>query len=144
MVHILFYIFEALKKIISILFLAVYVLSATEAHQLLKLPFIFQHYSDHRQGNSSITFMQFLDMHYMHGSPKDKDYQDDMKLPFKSMDNCTAAFSPAFVPTANPVSEIKIVELTKVKGTLLKPNFIPSAYLSSIWQPPRSCKVISI
>jgi hypothetical protein len=139
-----FFIFDALKKIVAILFLTVYVLSATEAHQLLKLPFIFQHFSDHRQGNSHITFMQFLDMHYMHGSPKDKDYQDDMKLPFKSADNCTAALSPAFVPTVNLISEIKIVELPKIKGTLRKSDFIPSAYLSSIWQPPKSCKVISI
>lgn len=114
-------------------------LSATEIHQLLKLPYIFQHFSTHQQANNKITFLQFLNMHYMHGSPKDKDYKDDMRLPFKTADNCTAALSPAFVPIVNPGFEIKTMELPPLKIIAGKEDFVLSAYLSSIWQPPKSC-----
>lgn len=114
-------------------------LSATEVHQLLKLPYIFQHFSTHQQANNNITFLQFLDMHYMHGSPKDNDYKDDMRLPFKSADNCTAALSPAFVPMVNQGFSIKTMELPKLEKTAGKADFVLFAYLSSIWQPPKSC-----
>ena len=31
--------------------------------------------------------MDFILLHYLNGSAKDKDYQEDMKLPFKTQDN---------------------------------------------------------
>ena len=126
------------KRLIAIGFLCMFLLSTTEAHQLLKIPYIFQHFSTHQKENSSITFLQFLDMHYMHGSPRDKDYQDDMKLPFKTADKCVVVLSPAFVPIVQTVSKIKPVELPKFEMGVYQDNFIPSTYLSSIWQPPKA------
>ena len=78
-------------------------------------------------------------MHYMHGSPKDKDYKDDMKLPFKSVDNCFTSLFPAFFPATGIASEAKPIMLVAHKISIFKDGFILSAYLSSIWQPPKSC-----
>jgi hypothetical protein len=114
-------------------------LSATEAYQLLKLPYIFQHYSVHRHENKKLTFLQFLDMHYMHGCPKDKDYKEDMKLPFKTHVKYAVTPSIAYFAITNPGSQVKAIELPRLKVILHNENFIPWAYLSTIWQPPKSC-----
>ncbi len=73
-----------MKKIIAISFLLVYLFSTTEAKQLLKLPLVFQHFKEHQKENKTISFLHFLKIHYLQGSPRDKDYNRDMQLPFKT------------------------------------------------------------
>ena len=123
----------------AILFLTVYLLSTTELHQLLKLPMVFEHFYDHQKENKEISFLQFLDMHYMHGSPNDKDINEDMKLPFKAADNCSENVSPVQVPQFAHVLAIPVISVTVKKGCISKIQFISTSYLSGIWQPPKSC-----
>ena len=59
---------------------------------------MFQHYAEHQVEDKSISFIDFLDIHYMHGSPKDDDYDRDMQLPFKSSADCISNISFASVP----------------------------------------------
>ncbi len=132
-------IFALLKKITSIFFLTLYLFSTTEANELLKLPVIFQHYAEHQQEDKSISFLQFLDIHYMHGSPKDKDYERDMQLPFKTPTQCISSIVPEFVPLMPEISIDKPIELSENKKSFPKTQFILSSYLSNIWQPPKSC-----
>ncbi|MEO5685069.1 MAG: hypothetical protein ABIQ88_20665 [Chitinophagaceae bacterium] len=126
-----------MKKLISIFFLTLYLLSTTEFHQLLKLPVVFQHFEEHKAENSRITFLQFLDIHYMHGSPIDNDYDRDMQLPFKNGVDCISAVLPAFVPLYNQHSIPEPIAIPVKKIFVLKNQFLSSSYLSRIWQPPR-------
>jgi hypothetical protein len=126
-----------LKKYISILFLSLYLFSTTEAIELLKLPVIFQHFAAHKLEDKNITFFAFLDMHYMHGSPKDKDYDEDMKLPFKTSYDCISAVSLAIVPQIINLSFTKPVTIIEKKNYIILNQCISSAYLANIWQPPR-------
>ncbi|ASU35326.1 hypothetical protein [Mucilaginibacter xinganensis] len=128
-----------MKKLVAILFLTLYMLSATEAHQLLKLPAVFKHYAEHQKENKHISFLKFLNMHYMHGSPKDKDYRKDMELPFKSADNCSASLSPTFINVVTQVFISKVIDIPVSTTNTHREDFIPSAYISNIWQPPKSC-----
>ncbi|WP_295801678.1 hypothetical protein [Mucilaginibacter sp.] len=128
-----------MKKFTAILLLTVYLFSTTELHQLLKLPVVFEHFAEHQQKNKNISFLQFLDMHYMHGSPKDKDYGDDMKLPFKTADNCVSMASPVVIPCLLNVFESHIVNIPVKEMHIPKDELIPSSYLSRVWQPPKSC-----
>ena len=72
--------YEKLKNLIAIFLLVTYLFSATELHQVLKLPVIFQHFAEHKKQNKQLTLLEFLDIHYMHGSPMDA----DCKLPYTS------------------------------------------------------------
>lgn len=126
-----------LKKLTAIFFFAAYLLSATEAHQLLKLPVVFQHFAEHQQENRNISFLQFLDMHYMHGSPMDKDHDRDMQLPFKATGDCIA-MATAFVPLTTQISIAKPVETISQTNCIIQHQCLLPAYLSSIWQPPKS------
>lgn len=128
-----------MKKIAAILFLAGYLFSATEAYQLLKLPVIFQHYAEHTEEDKSISFLQFLAMHYLHGSPKDKDYDRDMQLPFKTPVDFSYPITTASVPVILQFSIPEPIEISQSKKAIPQGRFIFSSYLSAIWQPPKFC-----
>jgi len=128
-----------LKKFTAILLITAYLFSTTELHQLLKLPMVFEHFSHHRKENRNISFLQFLDMHYMHGSPKDKDYSEDMKLPFKTADNCISSVSPVVVPSLATTLQNPIIYIPEKEMHIPRNELIPSSFLSRVWQPPKSC-----
>jgi len=128
-----------LKKLTAILLLVAYLFSTTELHQLLKLPIVFQHYKEHKAWNSGISFLDFLDMHYMHGSPQYADYDQDMQLPFKSLDKCLTTTIPVIVPQNIKIAVHQPVKIKTQRLIVPSDDFIPSMYLSRIWQPPKAC-----
>ncbi|MGV3530022.1 MAG: hypothetical protein ACO1OO_14060 [Flavisolibacter sp.] len=126
-----------MKKGIAIFFFAVYLLSTTQFSEVLKLPVLIEHFVEHRTDNSELSFLRFLSIHYLHGTPKDADFDRDMQLPFKdiSESSFTAATytapAPIFINVKKPV--YKPGEENLFAGTA---NY-SYQYLSSIWQPPR-------
>ncbi|MFD0750915.1 hypothetical protein ACFQZS_12240 [Mucilaginibacter calamicampi] len=128
-----------MKKFTVILILTAYLFSTTELHQLLKLPVVFEHYYEHKQLNRDISFLGFLDMHYLHGSPLSNDYAEDMQLPFKTIDKCVSTTIPVIVPQHINIPLHLPVQIKKVQRFIMKDEFIPSSYLSTIWQPPKFC-----
>ena len=77
-------------------------------------------------------------MHYAMGDVKDADYDKDVKLPFKSHDNCVTSFINVYLPTQKVVI-IKPLEFIENKYFKPQDNLLPSSFLSNIWQPPRNC-----
>lgn len=75
-----------MKKIIAILFLSVYLLAVTRLNELLKLSVLVEHFNETEKNGSTVTFFQFLKMHYLTDDLNDKDNDRDMQLPFKSND----------------------------------------------------------
>lgn len=126
-----------LKRIISILLLSIYLISITELSQLIKLPVLVEHYIEHKEKDSGLSLWQFLCMHYAHGDVKDADYDKDMKLPFKSHDGCINAITVAFIPQNHAHLFIKPVFTNANTYSVYTEKFLTSAYLSSIWQPPK-------
>lgn len=114
-------------------------LATTEAHQLLKLPVVFQHFVEHQQEDNSISFLQFLDIHYLHGSPKDADYDRDMQLPFKKSADCVSVMVSAAVAEQLVMTLEYPVFFVKQDKIELDHNKPLSSCLSNIWQPPKYC-----
>ena len=128
-----------MKKASAILFLTIYLSSTVAAQQLVKLPVVFQHYKEHKQWDNKIGFFQFLAIHYLHGSPKDADYDRDMQLPFKTSGDYVSTIAIAFVSLIVPVSiNAKPVEIILDNNYIVKDQFVFSSYLANIWQPPRT------
>ena len=100
---------------------------------------VFQHYIEHKQEDKNISMLAFLHMHYLCGSPKDKDYERDMQLPFKAPSVCVASVMADFVPVTFQLSLLKPVEIDQKKLYGYFITSIPSSGIASIWQPPRSC-----
>ncbi|MEC4004346.1 hypothetical protein OX283_006740 [Flavobacterium sp. SUN052] len=126
-----------MRKFIALAFLSIYLFSATELHQFLKLPVLVEHFSEHKQKDQSITLWKFLCMHYANGNVKDADYDKDSKLPFKTHDNCNSTNHVTILPEQrfcfNAIlipSEIPILNNHY-------PQFSNTTFLKSIWQPPK-------
>ncbi|MES2519798.1 MAG: hypothetical protein V4585_16905 [Bacteroidota bacterium] len=129
-----------MKKIIAISLVLFYQMATTELYQLLKLPFLIEHFMEHSQQNKDITFFDFIYLHYTEADDKDGDYEKDMKLPFKTHNSSVSTNIVAFVE--NTIVNIKLnfkpifVELKSL--IICKKVFFASSYLSNIWQPPKS------
>ena len=70
------------KIILSILSLA-FLISATELHELFRLPQLFAHFKDHCQEDPSMDLGQYIQLHYISTHPNDQDEEEDSELPFK-------------------------------------------------------------
>ena len=128
-----------MKRVVSILFLSIYLLATTELIQFLKVPALIEHFIEHKENDNSVTFWKFLYMHYANGNVKDADYDKDMKLPFKAHDNCNTSLV-LIVPNINH----SFIHITYVATFIRKnqlsaynPTFLGSDYLNTIWQPPK-------
>lgn len=133
------FLYLPVKKTSAILFLSIYLLSTTAAKQLMKLPVMFQHFSEHQQTNNPVSFTSFLATHYLHSSPKDKDYERDQQLPFKTAGDCISCIAIAFVSLITPITISKPAEIQGKKNFIVLNQVITSSYLASIWQPPKNC-----
>lgn len=131
--------FAILKRFIAILFLTIFIFSSTEAHQLLRIPYVFTHFAEHQRQNTHLSFVAFLDLHYMHGSPKDRDYDEDMKLPFKTADKCQAGQPTIFLLPVLFTKVIKPLEIRTEVNNIYNDCFFDSGYHSGVWQPPKFC-----
>ena len=125
-----------LKRIAAILFLFMYLFTATEFRQFFKLNSFVAHYHEHKAEDPTINFLEFLDIHYGHGNVVDDDYAKDMKLPFKTTasDFSTVQIAHSFNLS---FSTVKIANYKDSPESSIKEVFLTPSYLSSIWQPPR-------
>ena len=73
-----------MKKKAAYIFLAIYLLGATELSQLLKMPLLLQHYIEHKGLNQSLSLAKFIYMHYVTDDGDKTDESRDQNLPFKS------------------------------------------------------------
>lgn len=126
-----------MKKATAILFLFIQLSATTEFSQLFKLPILWQHYHEHKQGNKDVSFISYLAIHYLNGDVKDADYERDMQLPFKTTTHyqvtSVASILPAPITTVEPPVYNHLSEIVPSDDT-----FISSQFLSAIWQPPRA------
>lgn len=115
-----------------------YLFATTELSQLVKLPVLLEHFVEHKAQDSSIALWGFLCMHYAHGNVKDADHDKDMKLPFKSYDGCSSSNNIAYIPKDFGLITKPAYNESTVFNTYTE-KILTSAFLSCIWQPPKSC-----
>ncbi|MFY8025179.1 MAG: hypothetical protein ACOVNO_07515 [Sediminibacterium sp.] len=126
-----------MRKRIAILFLSIYLCSTTEAHELLKIPVVFQHFIEHQQEDPQISVIQFLHIHYLQGDVKDKDYDRDMQLPFKTAGEFFASSATPFVPLNAQIVIQYPEDANNIVWSQQTTPFLFSAYQVNIWQPPK-------
>ena len=77
---------RGMKNQVTILLISIHLLAHTDISQLLKFPELIRHYHHHHSRNSSLSFIDFLAMHYGNSTDHGKEGRDDMKLPFKAVE----------------------------------------------------------
>ena len=127
-----------MRKATTIFLTALYILGATEAYQLLKLPFLFEHYRTHQQLNRQLTFSKFIDIHYFTTTTFDSDYQQDMQLPFKSSNRTVSLLNFDSYFIAKLFVEPVVFFSSQKKYLLYNDRNYASNKLDNIFQPPRA------
>ncbi|MEY3321053.1 MAG: hypothetical protein RLZZ417_636 [Bacteroidota bacterium] len=125
-----------MKKAISISFLIVFLLGNTELHEVLKIPFLFEHYLLHKKNEKTQSFVTFLYLHYASGQEHEHQQNEHENLPLKTKD--CIKFNPtmvlfSFLPQSS-ISE----DLFHLKRAIrFKKIFLSNLNKGSIWQPPQ-------
>ncbi|MBS1637171.1 MAG: hypothetical protein JST26_14730 [Bacteroidetes bacterium] len=125
-----------MKRLIAIFFVSSILFAQTELHQLAKLPVLVQHFFEHKAENKDLSLVSFLKMHYFNGDPKDKDYERDMKLPFKSND-CPQVMSVYFSAPAQNEFDIVLPVVSYNNLRIAYTDWIPGSHVNDIFQPPK-------
>ncbi|MCE2844022.1 MAG: hypothetical protein ACK4V7_03545 [Chitinophagaceae bacterium] len=127
-----------LRKYVTILLMSLYLLGATEAYQLLKMPYLIEHYKTHKQYNNDLSFSTFIHIHYFTNQTYDSDYQQDMQLPFKSSNRTISLLN--FVSLFVPKQTIQPLVLNRISKNyvLFNDKKHLSNPLENIFQPPKA------
>ena len=126
-----------MKRNLAILLLGVYLFGVTPMGELLKIPYMVEHYYEHKSLDKDLDVLGFLAIHYGDCHKIYSDFAKDMKLPFK----CQDANYSIQLAYFTPISPIEIIECPLAK--IVRDQFIPYALsfknnnFAKIWQPPR-------
>lgn len=126
-----------MKKWLIYLLLFTYLSSVGEIKQLGKLPNLIEHYISHKIENHDISVFAFIKIHYFDEQHKDKDYDQDMKLPFKTHD-LSNVFITLNIPPEKPTISIKhqLIYVDVSSNFSYSEKYYPSVFLK-IWEPPQ-------
>lgn len=116
--------------------LTVYLFSFQEFRQVLKLPTLVEHFVKHTLTDPNFSVTNFIEHHYLSGNVVDNDFEQDMKLPFKTMDFSTS--SSIFIlnkPITENIEQPKKLFTERKSNFSYKKDFI-SEFQFSIFQPP--------
>lgn len=126
-----------MKRIIALTLLTFFLISSTEVQQLLKLPILLEHFSEHHKKDKKITLCKFLCMHYSTETINDGDFEKDSKLPFKSIDTNSSSNQVVILNELKFCLNTTLVYSEKKEYNKYYSNFNSSKYLNFIWQPPK-------
>ncbi len=110
-------------------------LAFTEFHQLLRVPYLMQHFQQHRVTDPQMSFAHFIKIHYLAPVPLNDDFNQHQQLPFRCMD-CQVMNAAVYVWTSVTVEihpPIPVAKQFYRYNETNKPQF--SAF--DIFQPPR-------
>ncbi|HNP94414.1 MAG TPA: hypothetical protein PKJ63_02260 [Cyclobacteriaceae bacterium] len=126
-----------MQKLVSILLtIVVAVGSLTDLHDLVKVPYLLQHYNQHKSKDSKFSASEFFDLHYgTLAEEHDKEEHEQHKgLPFKAPDHTSIHSTIFLTERQNPAIEL---DETAVSYTNFYHPIFSSEFHQSIFQPPR-------
>jgi hypothetical protein len=127
-----------MRKLIVLFFLFLYLFSSTEFSELLKVNVLIEHFAEHKIETKTLSFSQFLYMHYIKHGKDNGDGNKDDKLPFHSDSETVNSFISVPLPCVPfSISFIHILKNDKKVNFYDVDKTITSSFLSTIWQPPQ-------
>jgi len=121
-----------LKRVAAIGLLFFYLISFTEFSEVLRLPLLLEHYTEHKSKVNDLSFWEFLVMHYETDVAHD---DTDMSLPFKGFDH--SCFAQILVLPVQKIALTEHIEKTSVSYTFFYLLHEPQLLAGDIFQPPK-------
>lgn len=124
------------KRPLIYFFLGIYLFSFTEVRQLTKFPNLVEHYIYHKIATENTTLFSFIKLHYLDENIADSDYEQDMKLPFKTHEVNPYSMISLMLPEGFGLV-IKVPEIYREKKPIFSYSLnYASNPLASIFRPP--------
>ncbi len=129
---------SVVKKMSAILFLSVCLLSTNGINELLKVNTLVQHYYETKKEDNTVTFFNFLFMHYIADDFNDKDNSRDDQLPFKSAGTCISNSTALYMPGKNiQLLTSHPFPLNTEDFITKRDSFILPSFHAFVWHPPK-------
>jgi hypothetical protein len=128
-----------MKKAISI-FLCFQVITWNSfATEVMKLPFLVQHYIEHEKfEHPDLRFSSFLYEHYVEDNHKDESVGHcDEKMPFKHCHDCCSHIVTGVIGLISENSIMIIFSTSTKEMKFPSDENLKSYYHCCIWQPPK-------
>lgn len=109
-------------------------LNSWEFDQLVKIPALFRHYTQHLNQDGNISFFGFLKMHYQSGRENNNE-GEHKNLPFKSHE-CQNLTQILVLEVYEPELSALIPFIFDVSSSVNE-DFYDLENVASIWQPPQ-------
>lgn len=111
-------------------------ISNTELTEVFKIPRLVTPYKQHHAQNPSVTFWNFLVMHYAGDDGTKADDNEDLQLPFHSVNkHCMNSLYTLGGAIVQPLSPAAADVLSVFPHTYERD--ILSSYINLVFQPPR-------
>lgn len=127
-----------MKKITAILFLSIYLFNSMGLSELLKITTLIEHFHETQENESTVTFSQFLLMHYITDDHNTRDDDRDGQLPFKSADTHTSGNCNFYI--SNPHIQTLVARsftVCKPVKIIAKDLIIHTDFNALVWHPPK-------
>ena len=126
-----------MKKWFVYFLLFTYLISFSEVRQLAKIPNLIEHFISHKLSDSGMSVFAFIKMHYIDEQVKDKDYKQDMKLPFKTHDFSSTILNLNIPPDSSNFNILQeSIHVDYSSNFSYSEKFYPTVF-SKIWEPPK-------
>ena len=128
--------FADMRQWIAITLLSLFTFSSTEMHQLLKLPVLFQHFTEH-QAAGPMGWWHFMEEHYLHDRHDHAGDANHQELPFHCDHHCGAQTLQARIAD-DPASSVPLSNGVDVQVIPAVDHIPYREGPGGIWQPPRA------
>ncbi|MBK7009049.1 MAG: hypothetical protein IPH36_10675 [Saprospiraceae bacterium] len=126
-----------MKRRLATLLLILYISAIVPISEWAKIPYLWDHYCEHKLADASMDFFDFINHHYGNCLKVYPDAEKDMKLPFKS-DNQSSHTVFSVLPKEMHAFVVVDPLPSKINKTrFIFTNHFTSADEADTWQPPK-------
>lgn len=126
-----------MKRRLATLLLVLYVTAIVPVSEWAKLPYLWDHYCEHKLADASMDFFDFINHHYGNCLKVYPDAEKDMQLPFKSDQHSSFGFVLDMPKNVQPSITHALVKISHQKTRFVFSHPIPTADETDPWQPPK-------
>lgn len=127
--------FALVKKLCIYILIFLVNLNTSFFEELFKVPVLVQHFLEHQEQNTELSFQQFLAMHYGNKDINDNDDDRDMQLPYKKLNHQDVTHF-VFIPNRFYTSLVRIIPVDSQSQNHYKNNFLHNPHLGVLFRPP--------
>ena len=121
---------------ISLLLLYFFLVN-TELREIVRLPILLEHFTEHKLQNKDVSFLDFIVLHYFSSDVKDADHERDEQLPFRGV-HWEESSAPVALPVESFNGPVPGIPHTILKVEMHLSRFHSSLFQFTIWQPPKA------